>query len=151
MSIGPTAGSKLYIGTTETVASPDDYIEIGEITDLGTFGRTYQEIIAQAIGSRGDRLIVRAVSNAYPSPTTKEIHQSEKPEPMLRHFFQMFVDENTRMLDPTCGSGTALRAAESLGAKHTIGLEINKEFVERSRAALRKARTLRSFERKGNG
>jgi hypothetical protein len=55
MSIGPTAGSKLYIGTAESTPSPDDYIEIGEITDFGSFGRQYQEIVAQAVGSRGDR------------------------------------------------------------------------------------------------
>lgn len=55
MGIGPTAGSTLEIGTSETTASPDDYVAIGEITDLGTFGRVYQEIVAQSIGTRGDR------------------------------------------------------------------------------------------------
>lgn len=55
MAIGPTAGSKLYIGTSESVASPDDYLEIGEISDLGSFGRVYQQIKAQSIGTRGDR------------------------------------------------------------------------------------------------
>lgn len=101
------------------------------------------------IGSRGDRYIVKPVSNCYGSPTTKEIHQSEKPEPMLRHFFQMFVDNNTRMLDPTCGSGTSLRAAESLGATTVRGLEINSEWAAAARVALRKFRTLRAIsERK---
>jgi ParB/RepB/Spo0J family partition protein len=99
------------------------------------------------IGARGDRLIIRAVSNAYSSPTTKEIHQSEKPEPMLRHFFQMFVDEHTRMLDPTCGSGTSLRAAEGLGASSVLGLEINPDFAESARAKLRQTRTLRAYEK----
>ncbi len=55
MAVGPVAGSKLYIGTSETIGSPDDYLEIGEINDLGSFGRVYQEIIAQSIGTRGDR------------------------------------------------------------------------------------------------
>jgi hypothetical protein len=55
MGIGPTAGSILAIGTTETIASPDDYTTVGEIADLGSFGRVYQEIIAQSIGTRGDR------------------------------------------------------------------------------------------------
>jgi ParB/RepB/Spo0J family partition protein len=98
--------------------------------------------------SRGDRFLVKPVSNAYGSPTTKEIHQSEKPEPMLRHFFQMFVDDNTRMLDPTCGSGTSLRAAESLGAAVVLGLEINPDFVEAARIALRKFRSLRAVQKK---
>jgi hypothetical protein len=68
------------------------------------------------IASRGDRLIVRAVANGYAAPTGAKSHQSEKPEPVLRHFMQMFVDEHTRLLDPTCGSGSSLRAAESLHA-----------------------------------
>lgn len=103
------------------------------------------------IASRGDRFIIKAVSNCYGSPTTKELHQSEKPEPMLRHFFQMFVDENTRALDPTCGSGSALRAAESLGAKEVLGLEMNQEFVEGARSLLKKSRNLRKLERASHG
>lgn len=96
------------------------------------------------IGSRGDRQIIRPVSNAYSAPTTKEIHQSEKPEPVLRHFLSMFVDENTRLLDPTCGSGSALRAAESLGAGSTLGLEINEDFCQAARRALNRTRVLRN-------
>jgi len=98
--------------------------------------------------SRGDRLTVRSVSNAYGAPTSKEVHQSEKPEPMLRHFFQMFVDEHTRMFDPTCGSGTSLRAAESLGATEVLGLEINSTFCEGARTFLKKFRNLRALENK---
>lgn len=55
MAIGPTAGSKIYIGTAESIASPDDYLEIGEVSDLGSFGRVYTQIKAQTIGTRGDR------------------------------------------------------------------------------------------------
>lgn len=95
-------------------------------------------------GSRGDRLIVRAVSNAYGAPTGTKAHQSEKPEPVLRHFMQMFVDEHTRMLDPTCGSGSSLRAAESLKASSVFGLELNPEFAEGAKSALKTFRTLRA-------
>lgn len=95
------------------------------------------------LGSIGDRKIVRAVANAYGAPTVQERHMSEKPEPMLRHFFGMLVDQNTVMLDPTCGSGSALRAAESLGARYTLGLEINPEFCGLAREALKRARVLR--------
>jgi ParB/RepB/Spo0J family partition protein len=91
-------------------------------------------------GSRGDRLIVSAVSNLYPAATDSSQHISAKPEPMLRHFFRMFVDTSTIMLDPTCGSGTALRAAEGLGAKYVLGLEINPEFVEDAQLSLGVAR-----------
>lgn len=100
------------------------------------------------MASRGDRHIIRSVSNAYGAPTVKDVHQSEKPEPMLRHFFAMFVDENTRFFDPTCGSGSALRAAESLGAKHVLGLEHDSDHAEGARIALRKSRNLRALEKK---
>ena len=68
---------------------------------------------------------------------------SEKPEPMLRHFFGMLVDENTVLLDPTCGSGSALRAANSLGARFVLGLERNAEFAGIAQDALARARKLK--------
>lgn len=94
-------------------------------------------------GRRGDRKVVQAVANAYGAPTVRERHMSEKPEPMLRHFFRMVVDETSIVLDPTCGSGSAIRAAESLKAKHVLGLEINPEFAANARRALKTARDLR--------
>ena len=95
------------------------------------------------IASREDRFIVRAISNSYSAPTDKTYHHSTKPEPMLKHFFQMFVDEHTSLFDPTCGSGSALRAAEALGATRTLGLELNGEIADGAKAALRKSRALR--------
>lgn len=87
-------------------------------------------------GSRGDRKVVRPTSNAVFSPSDRSQHMSIKPLPVLKDFFRMFVDDSTLMLDPTCGSGTSLRAAEALGAKHVLGLEINKEFAEGANRAL---------------
>jgi ParB family transcriptional regulator, chromosome partitioning protein len=98
------------------------------------------------LGSKGDRKIVRAKANAYHCPTDSKFHMSTKPEPMLRHFFEMLVDENTVILDPTCGSGSALRAAESLGAKYILGLESNPGYAEGARAELARARKLRQAE-----
>ncbi len=98
---------------------------------------------AAFIASREDRFVVRSVSNAYSAPTDKAWHPSTKPEPMLRYFFQMFVDENTRLLDPTCGSGSALRAAESLGAAHVFGIEQDKEHFDGAQIALKKFRAFR--------
>jgi len=95
------------------------------------------------LGTKGDRKIVRAIANAYSSPTVRDRHMSEKPEPMLRHFFGMLVDQHTVMLDPTCGSGSALRAAESLGARNVLGLEINPTFAEAARETLERSRRLK--------
>lgn len=95
------------------------------------------------IASREDRLIVKAVSNTYGAPTDKTHHHSTKPEPVLKHFFQMFIDEHSSLLDPTCGSGSALRAAESLGATRVLGLELDKENADAAKSALKTFRVLR--------
>lgn len=100
------------------------------------------------LASRGDRKIVRAKSNCYGCPTDKQWHTSTKPEPMLRHYMEMFVDENTIMLDPTCGGGSSLRAAESLGAKTVVGLEREMEHYENAQLALRQFRVKRAGARK---
>jgi hypothetical protein len=81
-------------------------------------------------GSRGGRVLVASGVNAHSAPTDTSDHPTAKPYDMLRKFFPMFVNENTKMLDPTCGSGTALRAAKSLGAEYVLGIEKKPEFVE---------------------
>lgn len=97
-------------------------------------------------GSRGDRRIAHSVANAIAEPSIRDRHMSEKPERVLLHFFRMFVDENTVFLDPTCGSGSSLRAAEGLGAKYALGLEINPEFHERAAQALNRSRIKEAAE-----
>jgi len=97
-------------------------------------------------GSRGDRKIVRPTSNAVWSASQRDEHMSIKPETMLGQFFRMFVDSNTIMLDPTCGSGGALRAAEALFASHVVGLERNADFAARANAALNKSRQARKLQ-----
>lgn len=78
--------------------------------------------------SRGDRLVVQAVSNVFSAPNVKNIHMSEKNPDMLRHFFRMFVDETTWMLDPTMGSGNSVVVAKSMQASGYLGLELNPDF-----------------------
>lgn len=96
--------------------------------------------------SRGDRFINKPVASSYGGPSApKKLHPSEKPEPMLRHFFEMFVDEQTSILDPTAGSGSALRAAVSLGASRILGLEISAEFCGLANASLREAANKREL------
>lgn len=88
-------------------------------------------------GSRGDRKIVSPVSNSFAHPSERSEHMSIKPQGMLSHFFRMFVDSSTTMLDPTCGSGASVRTAERMGAKFALGLEINSEFAERAQLQLK--------------
>lgn len=95
--------------------------------------RTYETAF---FGRRGDRAVASPVALSYAAQTGNRIHPSEKPEPMLRHFFRLTVDATTRMLDPTCGSGSALRAAKSLGAQRALGVEKDAEHVAAARRAL---------------
>jgi ParB family chromosome partitioning protein len=98
--------------------------------------RTYETCL---FGWRGKRRIIpgEAIANSYHWPTDSEpIHVHQKPESVLKHFFRMVINENSMVLDPTCGSGTALRAAKSLGAKQILGLEIDKRFADRAISAL---------------
>ena len=87
--------------------------------------------------SRGDRKIVRAVANgvAIPSGRSESMHLSEKPVEVLDHFFRMFVDETTEMLDPSCGAGSAIVAALNAGASRAFGIELSEGI-----AALAKSR-----------
>jgi 16S rRNA G966 N2-methylase RsmD len=84
------------------------------------------------IMSLGDRKVVRSTVNAawFPSGGTDKEHASLKPQEMLEDFFRMFIDEDSVVLDPSCGSGTALAAAMKLGAQSVHGLDINPECVQ---------------------
>lgn len=88
--------------------------------------RTYEIAI---FASRGDRKIVKVKSASMAAPTTKEHHLSEKPLAVVSHFLEMIVDEHTEILDPTCGSGTALEAGIKLGASRVFGLDVKPEHV----------------------
>ena len=87
-------------------------------------------------GWRGDRKVIRTKANLVMAPTERIRHPHEKSEEALKHFFEMCVDSNTRLFDPTCGSGSALRAAAALGAADVFGLELNEEYAEQARRAL---------------
>jgi ParB family chromosome partitioning protein len=92
---------------------------------------------AAIFASRGDRKITQegCVANAFAYPGRRDgaIHASEKPYAMLRHFMRMVCDEYSMVLDPTCGSGNALKVAEDLKAAHVLGLEQLPEFYDITR------------------
>ncbi len=90
--------------------------------------------------SLGDRQVIKSPANIIYSPVKKRDHISTKPKPVLEHFFQMFVDDLTEILDPTCGGGSALAAAKVLGAKRVIGLDISEERADAAFSAVKGAR-----------
>ena len=95
------------------------------------------------LGSR-DRYIVKVVSDVFACPTDTSMHPSTKPEAMLQYFMSMLVDDTTHMLDPTCGSGSSLRAAEALDASRVLGLEIDEGYCKNARLRLADARIMRA-------
>lgn len=91
--------------------------------------RTYEIAV---FATRGDRKIAKVKAASVSAPTTKEHHLSEKPLAVVTHFLEMLTDEHTEILDPTCGSGTALEAALRLGAARALGLDVLPAHVERT-------------------
>ncbi len=87
-------------------------------------------------GWRGEAKINTVKDNVFSAPTERERHPHEKSQIMLEHFFAMFVDAHTRLLDPSAGSGSSIRAARRLGACNTLGIEISEEFANVARRAL---------------
>ena len=79
---------------------------------------------------KGTRYIKKVKGDVVAARVVNQLHRSEKPREVLRHFFQMFVDSYTRVLDPTCGCGNALMIAEDMGARHALGIEINPKIYE---------------------
>jgi ParB/RepB/Spo0J family partition protein len=92
--------------------------------------------------SLGGRKIAEPVADVcwFPGSRHEAKHQSEKPWGMLKHFFRLFVDEHTAMLDPTCGSGNALACAWKMGAQRVLGMDLSDNHVETARSLLRQTR-----------
>ena len=92
------------------------------------------------LASLGDRKTIRSVHNAFYHAVSKVDNISAKPRKVLEHFFEMVVDQYTEILDPTCGSGTALAAAKILGARRLVGMDINEDCVKATKLNILKAR-----------
>lgn len=77
------------------------------------------------IFARGDRKLIKLENDHIAANLDEKLHMSQKPIKVLTHLLSMFIDEHTAVLDPTCGSGSALNAALLLGAERVLGLEID--------------------------
>jgi hypothetical protein len=86
-------------------------------------------------GWRGDRKLIKTKANIFQAPTERETHPHEKNSEMLKHFLGMVTDQGTALFDPTCGSGSALHAAASLGADRLLGLEADESYAAAGRRA----------------
>lgn len=91
--------------------------------------------------TRGDRKLVKLDQDYFEGRTDEKLHLNQKPVAMLKHFLRMVVDEHSAVLDPTCGSGTALAAARDLGAARILGLELDPSNAEIARFVINRSMT----------
>lgn len=99
---------------------------------------------AALLCSRGQRPLVKQFGDGYPAPNVSNpIHPTQKPEPMLKYFFAGLIDETTNFFDPTAGSGASIRAAEDMGARTVLGLELDPHYCAAANAQCARARLLR--------
>lgn len=80
--------------------------------------------------ARGDRKIVKLDKDHFECAVDEKLHMNQKPVAMLKHLLAMFVDEHTAVLDPTCGSGSAIAAAQQLNAARVLGVELDEDNAE---------------------
>lgn len=57
MTVGAVAGTKLYIGTTESTPSPDDWVLVGNIANFGNLMQQFSKIAVEAVDSGYTRQI----------------------------------------------------------------------------------------------
>ena len=89
--------------------------------------------------NRGRRPVIKNISNIFPHPTTKRFHASEKPLPVLEQLFSALCDEHSRVLDPTCGSGTSIQTALKFNAEEALGIELDADFAQKAQEWLLEA------------
>jgi site-specific DNA-methyltransferase (adenine-specific) len=63
---------------------------------------------------------------------TEKVHPTQKPVPLLKKLINIFTDEGDVVIDPCCGSGTTLLAAQELSRK-AYGFEVDKNFYEQAK------------------
>lgn len=91
--------------------------------------------------ARGDRKITKLTNDHFAATTDEKLHLNQKPLIMLEHFLSLIVDEFTAVLDPTCGSGSAIVAAQRLKANRVLGLELDTSNAEVARFLLQRHTT----------
>jgi len=74
-------------------------------------------------------------SHVHYCQANRQNHPTQKPEALFERMILASSDEDDIILDPFCGSGTSLRVCQQLN-RHGIGIEINDEYVNMTRARL---------------
>lgn len=71
---------------------------------------------------------------------TPKVHPTQKPVQLLKTLIDIFTDEGEVVIDPCCGSGTTLLAAQQM-MRRSYGFEVDKNFFKDA-----KEKVLSSFE-----
>jgi site-specific DNA-methyltransferase (adenine-specific) len=91
------------------------------------------------IFARGDRKLVKLDRDYDECPLDPEkLHLTQKPISMLKKLLGLYVDEHTAVLDPTCGSGSALSAARLIGAARILGIELDENNADVAKLLLQR-------------
>jgi DNA modification methylase len=77
--------------------------------------------------------IIRHIRKIIPSV---EQHPTVKPVALAKHFIHLHSQPGEIVLDPFCGSGTTLVAAENMG-RNWIGIELDPKFIDMSKQRTR--------------
>lgn len=88
--------------------------------------------------SRGDRKLVKLDEDVFSGRVEEKLHLNQKSDEMLTKFLAMLVDQNTAVLDPTCGSGSALAVARRLGSPRVLGIELDEDNADVARFVLQR-------------
>lgn len=107
---------------------------------------TYEAALILTLGSKP---FLKQINNSYTSPrNSNPICPNQKPIPMLKYFLQTFINEDSVVFDPTCGSGSALIAAEELGVKTILGLELDPNRAKKANEQITRFREIRRLIKK---
>jgi DNA modification methylase len=101
--------------------------------------------------SRGDRKLVKLDKDHFDCAIDEKLHLNQKPVAMLKHFLSMFVDEHTAVLDPTCGSGSALAAAKQLKANRVLGVELDEANADVAKFLLQRVLGVETTQERNDG
>jgi site-specific DNA-methyltransferase (adenine-specific) len=63
---------------------------------------------------------------------TPKVHPTQKPVPLLKKLIDLFTDEGDVVIDPCCGSGSTILAAQEMNRKG-YGFEVDRNFFEDSK------------------
>lgn len=97
---------------------------------MGAVFRNQHEFIVHMTAGNPAEPQRRDVANVLGfAPVKDGEHPTEKPEPLLRTLLSVVTPPNGTVLDPFCGSGSALTAARSLGLS-VIGIDADERYCE---------------------